>query len=439
MRPFFFARIGFPRQRISFIMYKCRHHVKHLGTYVSPRCCDKGALHTSGTSQMLKFSALPPVRRPVPLRRASSTAHGSLSRFFNNRSITLCASGTAALSQALARCATRLSAQTPEAIIPAYGCPDLVAACMHASIYPRLADIDASGWSYDLDDLSRKLSADTVAIVSVNLMGIADGTPCLSDLCRQRGITLIQDSAQFLPRNPIDWPADYVILSFGRGKPMNLLHGGALIAPPESPPEPTPKLTRYTLRDRLRTGTAAALAFNFLTRPHPYWIVSHLPGSGLGTVTYKPLSNPAALPPSASVRVDAAFAQYQRQQTYSRHVWAASIAEWTSFGIRPLQPDTPSAEPEPLRLLLLAPDRASRDDLVIRLQRAGLGASHLYGADLAHVSGIPDEVRHQGTFPHAAALAERLFTLPTHAFVTPRIVRETTDCIRKWHRAHHRG
>ncbi len=387
----------------------------------------------------MKFAALPPVRRPVPLACSNSAAHGSLRRFFSDRPITLYASGTAALSHALARCAARKPVHTPEVIIPAYGCPDLVAACIHASVFPRLADIAASGWAYDLDDLTRKLSPDTVAIVSVNLLGLPDGTPRLPELCRRCGVALVQDSAQFLPRNPISWPADYIILSFGRGKPMNLLHGGAFIAPPDSAPENISKWKQYTLRDRLRTGTAAAVAFNFLTRPHPYWIVSHLPGIGLGTVTYKPLHDSPALPPHAWSRVDATFDQYRKRRSYDRRVWTSSLAEWTSFGILSLQPDTPSTEPEPLRLALLAPDQAARDDLVIRLQRAGLGASRLYGTDLTHVSGIPKEVREQGTFLHAAALAERLFTLPTHALVTPRIVRQTTDCIRTWHRTHHSG
>ena len=358
-----------------------------------------------------------------------------MQRFFGDRPITLYASGTAALAQALARCAARASVSAPQAILPAYGCPDLVAACIHAAVSPRLVDVASSGWSYDPDDLSRNLSSHTIAIVSVNLLGITDETPGLADLCRRRGIALIQDSAQFLPRQPTEWPGDYVILSFGRGKPLNLLHGGALIEPADAVANPVPHPARDHFRNRLLNSSPAALAFNFLTRPYPYGILSRLPGNGFGQVVYEPLRNPSPLPPSNWARVDAAFHQYQRQRSYDRQIWTPALAEWASLDIRPLLPVASLFESEPLRLTLLAPDRASRDALVNRLSRAQLGASRLYGTDLAHIAGVPPDVRNQGPFPHAAALADTLFTLPTHSLVSERIVRQTVDCIRDWHRS----
>lgn len=381
----------------------------------------------------MRFAALPPVRRSVPLRRNDSASRGSTQRFFGNRPITLYASGTAALAQALARCADRASVDAPEAILPAYGCPDLVAACAHASVFPRLVDVAASGWAYDIDGLLRSLSSRTVAIVSVNLLGIPDDTPGLTDLCRQRGIALIQDSAQFLPRQPIEWPGDYVVLSFGRGKPLNLLGGGALIGTVQGAAEPLPHRSIDSFRDQLIRSRAAAFAFNVLTRPHPYRLLSLLPGTGLGQVAYKPLRNPSPLSPSRWKQVDAAFAQYQRHRSYDRQIWAPALAKWASFGIRPLQPDGPSTEFEPLRLTLLAPDRVVRDEILERLTNAHLGASRLYGTDLAHVAGIPDEVRGQGPFPNAIVLADSLFTLPTHSLVTSSIARQATECIRDWH------
>ena len=356
-------------------------------------------------------------------------------QFFGDRPITLYASGTAALARALALSAARASVSAPEAIIPAYGCPDLVAACIHASVSPRLVDVASSGWSYDHDELLRNLSSRTVAIVSVNLLGVADETPGLADLCRQRGVALIQDSAQFLPRQPTEWPGDYVILSFGRGKPLNLLHGGALIEPVDAVAIPAPHPARDRFRNRLLSSSTAALAFNFLTRPIPYWILSRLPGNGFGQVVYAPLRNPSPLSPSNWARVDAAFHQYQRQRSYDRQIWTPALADWASLGIRPLLPAESYFEPEPLRLTLLAPDRVGRDALVHRLSRAHLGASRLYGTDLAHVSSVPPDVRNQGPFPHAAALADTLFTLPTHSLVSNRIVRQTVDCVRDWHRS----
>jgi len=339
-----------------------------------------------------------------------------MERFFGNRRITLYPSGTAALARAITNCAARSTTSAPEVIIPAYGCPDLVAACLHASVYPRLVDVLPSHWSYDPEALKSNLSRDTVAVVAVNLLGIGDGAAELASLCKSRGILLIQDSAQHLPRQVTEWPGDYVILSFGRGKPLNLLHGGAMIENSATPGRHSadPNPARYTLRDRLLASEAAALGFNFLTRPHAYRLLSMVPGTGLGDVTYKPLGNAAPLPECEWDRVGIAFELYRQKQSYRRDVWASSLDEWSAMGIRAL--NCPGSPPptEPLRLALMAPCETARDTLVNTLTENGLGASRFYGTDLTSVAAIPEVVKSQGPFPNAKTLASRLFTLPTH-------------------------
>lgn len=360
-----------------------------------------------------------------------------MERFFGNRRIALCASGTAALAQAIVHCVARSSASAPEVIIPAYGCPDLVAACLCARVYPRLVDVAPSRWSYDPQALRSSLSPNTVAIVAVNLLGLGDGTAELLPVCRERRIALIQDSAQFLPREPIDWPGDYVILSFGRGKPMNLLHGGALIGPPGDCHAPSDPPARYTRRDRLLSSRAAAMAFNVLTRPHAYRIFSALPGTGLGDVHYKPLQEAILLPDHAWKQVGMAFELYRQRPSYRRDIWESAIKEWSRASIVALECPGSPLPAEPLRLALLAPNLPARNQLVQSLNRAGLGASRFYGTDLANVAGIPEVVRRQGPFPNASALAGRLFTLPTHELVTLNTVYSTREQVMARHRTCH--
>jgi hypothetical protein len=369
-----------------------------------------------------------------------------MERFFGNRKITLYASGTAALAQAIADCAARKSVSSPEAILPAYGCPDLVAACIHASVYPRLVDVGPSTWSYEFDSLKSGLSRNTVAIVAVNLLGIGDCSVELTRVCRERRIPLIQDSAQYLPREPIDWPGDYVVLSFGRGKPMNLLHGGALIEPPGTGNRSWPNAIHYTLRDRLLASRAAAVAFNVLTRPAVYRGLSALPGTGLGQIIYKPLRNATPFPERAWRQVGAAFSLYCKESSYSRDIWAAALAEWSSLGIEALGCGGSSfPSEEPLRLALLAPDQGARNMLVDYFNHKGLGASRFYDTDLTNIAAIPEVVKRQGSFPQANALARLLFTLPTHCLVTTDTVKSASAAVRAWHssyrisRHHHKS
>jgi hypothetical protein len=356
-----------------------------------------------------------------------------MEQFFGNRKITLYASGTAALAQAMTNCRSRSAASTPEIIIPAYGCPDLVAACAHASVYPRLVEVAPSQWAYDLDALESSLSSSTVAIVAVNLLGLGDGSDELIRLCKERHIPLIQDSAQYLPRESISWPGDYIVLSFGRGKPLNLLHGGALISPLADGDSLAVPPADYNAKGRLLGSRAAAIAFNALTRPTIYRIFAALPGTGLGEVTYNPLTNQTLLPDRAWQRVGTAFALYRQEPSYRRDIWAPAIEEWSKLGIVALGCPGSPVPAEPLRLALLAPDRDGRDILVDNLNRAGLGATRFYGADLTRVAGIPEMVKSQQPFPNASSLADRLFTLPTHGLVNAGTVRTTRDLVLAWH------
>ena len=342
-------------------------------------------------------------------------------------------SGTAALYSAIRDCAARAAVEAPEVILPAYGCPDLVAACVYASVLPRLVDIAPAGWGYFREDMERHVNQNTVAVVAVNLLGVGDDAAALHAFCRSKGIALIQDSAQHLPRIDTDWLGDYVVLSFGRGKPLNLLHGGALFtAWPRAEASPT-ATHRFSLKSRVLMSRIAATGFNVLTRPVPYGLLTTLPGTGLGAVRYKALESAFPLPNRVIQRVSAAFERYRRESTYGRKLWEPVLSDWHQWGIEELQSTDKGPEPEPLRLALLAPDRSSRDTLVTSLNRAGLGATHFYGTELPLVSGVPESVRAQGPFPNARRLAARLFTLPTHALVSAAAVHEAHVIVRDWH------
>ena len=382
----------------------------------------------------MKLRALPPVRRAVPITTGRFLGERSIAHIFGNRQATLFTSGTAALYTAIRDCASRAAVGAPEVILPAYGCPDLVAACAYASVFPRLVDIAPEAWGYSHDDLERHVYPNTIAVVAVNLLGVGDDAAALHAFCRSKGIALIQDSAQHLPRIDTDWPGDYVVLSFGRGKPLNLLHGGALFTARQYEKTDSIVTPRLPLKSRVLTSRLAAAAFNFLTRPVPYRFLTALPGTGLGAVLYKPLKDAFPLPDNVIQRVSAAFELYRRGPSYRRQLWEPVLSEWDQWGIEELRSIVHGPEPEPLRLALLAPDQGSRDALVTVLERAGLGASSLYGTELPQVSGVPDCVRAQGPFPNARRLAARLLTLPTHTLVTAASVDRAHTIVRDWHR-----
>jgi dTDP-4-amino-4,6-dideoxygalactose transaminase len=374
----------------------------------------------------MSLTGLPPVRRQVPLYARERQA---LASAFSGYAVYGCGSGTEALALAVMASTADSSSARPEVVLPAYGCLDLLAACLYAGVRPRLVDTSPCKWGYDLGKLTQALSPDTVAIVAVNLLGVGDQALALSQICKVRGISLIQDSAQHLPQHlPASWLGDYVVLSFGRGKPLNLLGGGVLLHPPRRSPGNSVRLSPPWAS---LTRTLAGVAFNIATDRRIYGLSSRLLGARLGDTRYEPLT---FIEPAGSRRIayfESGVAEYCKAAGYDASIWWDARAEWAALGVEVLTCESePESGPLRLRLALLAPDGATREAIVTALGSRGLGVSRMYNASLPRIPNVPEDIALEGPYPNAEELALRLFTLPTHSQVSVRSVRVTREIIR---------
>lgn len=373
----------------------------------------------------LNLSMIPPVRRAVSTRRLPlARTHQVLRTWVAPRAIRFFGSGTQALAAAILDASHRRGVAAPEVIIPAYGCPDLVTACVFAGVRAVPVDTCADAWGYDLSKLVMAVNDRTIAILAVNLCGVGDQASALGEIARDRGIFLIQDSAQFLPLDVRpEWIGDYVVFSFGRGKPLNLLGGGALLLPAERF-EATRTIAsapdgRTRLRRSLMSGAAAALAFNAVTMRPFYGLTASLPGLGVGQTRYSSLEKVIEDADLLPRRFAAALPGFQDRCGYEASRWSPVLDGWSSLGITALRvagSDQPPAGPL-LRLPLLAANAHQRDRIVKLLGEAGLGASAFYAVPINRVAGIPSQVAGLTGLAKAEQLAGRLFTLPTHAAV----------------------
>jgi len=325
-------------------------------------------------------------------------------------------SGTAALAVALRACRRLRPVAAPRVIVPGYGCPSLIAACVAAGCEPVLVDLQPGRWGYS-NELQAALTGEVVAVLAVDLLGVGDGAAELGALCNPRGIPIVQDSAQSIPPDPRrDWSADLVVLSFGRGKPLNLLGGGAL-------------LYRAAVADAVRTEFASlpvaadaglpqrlkGVAYNLLTARTPYALVRKLPGLGLGDTRYEALTAPRRLDPRTCGAIATALDAYEAQPDPAQQWLQESLPQLEAAGYRALAGSRwPSHPARLLRFPLLAPDPATARRADDALSRAGLGSSRMYERELPRIDGLPANVSRQGPLPNAAALAARLLTLPLH-------------------------
>lgn len=371
------------------------------------------------------FFHLPPVGEPVVSSGCKADLSGfdaliaPYQRYFY-------ASGTAALAAAvLAACRRRADITQPEVLLPAYACPDLLSAVLYAGARPVLVDLAPGRPWLDLDRLGETLSGNTVAVIAVNFLGIEERHDAIRRLVGAVDALLIEDSAQSFPAKPDshDWQGDLVVLSFGRGKPVSLLGGGALLYRKslggfiERPPQQQ-RSTGEAVKFRL-----TALVYNQFIQPQWYWLPESLPFLRLGETVFHPLEAIAGISATRLACLQDSVHSYQTRSRGIREILAAVLAPLHEQGLLidlvrgcDLDADRPL-----LRYPLLLPPE-SRDKALFALARAGLGVSRFYPGALPSLSGVDKIAEIQGDFPQAELFARRLLTLPSHNRVTVRHV-----------------
>lgn len=370
---------------------------------------------------------LPPAGNPIcwPSRPGSAA---DCERLFLPWRSAYHGSGTAALAAALVA-ASRLAPGRGYVALPAYGCPDLIAAVLCAGLQPRLVDLAPDSTRMDLRSLTRALGDDVCAVVGVDLFGLPEAYAGIRPMAEELGVALIQDAAQALPQADSDWQGDWVVLSFGRGKPVNLLGGGAVLTldPQRAAALPRPLAARNLPGwwPRLRGA-----AYNALLSPRLYWLPAKLP-LGLGETRFRPLARIDAAPNFVGELLPANLALRRADLARGcRAELARALRPFADRGFIDIaERDDPGHRVALVRYPLLLADRAGRDRCWRALEAAGLGASRMYLTPLAGMPGVPVGLGRVQNFPNASAFAGRLLTLPLHLGVDSRIVSRLVDTI----------
>ncbi|MEJ2452246.1 MAG: DegT/DnrJ/EryC1/StrS family aminotransferase, partial [Gammaproteobacteria bacterium] len=268
----------------------------------------------------IHLSSLRPVGNAILSRKAPlDHAH------FANLDIQFYQSGTAALAAGLiaTRSLHKNVTNTPEVILPAYACPDLISACIFAGVTPVLVDFEPDSCWMSLAQVENVVTQNTIGIIAVRFLGIAERMEQLQNICDRHGLSLIEDSAQGFPASHPEsyWQGDLAILSFGRGKPVNLLGGGAILIRNSLLKKHIPGLKPGA--ETSQTGKlkywSKIHAFNLLIRPLIYGIATQLPGLHIGETAYKTLAGLNTIQAQTLAYMNANITQYQQQSQIANH------------------------------------------------------------------------------------------------------------------------
>ncbi|HEY6527949.1 MAG TPA: DegT/DnrJ/EryC1/StrS family aminotransferase [Cellvibrionaceae bacterium] len=369
---------------------------------------------------------LPPVGNPITLTSRNHTAIEIPGYHF-----TWVNSGTSALALALLA-ARKLKAhiREPEVIIPAYGCPDLVAACAFAKCKAKLVDIGREGWGYDLKELRQALSANTLAVIGVTFLGIREDWPAINSiLSAYTDVVTIEDNAQWFPNleEQNTFFTDFIVFSFGKGKPVSLLGGGALLS--RIPLANIDAHLAPTQNDGQSTCALRAkfLLYNQLLKPSVYWFLNHNPIFTPGNTQYRALDSIRALDRLRLDLLSANYVIYTRRKESAVNEYNEQFAR-LNINCTIFFTDK-SRIKRLLRYPFLCADRTARDKLLQRLNQNGLGATAMYRRPLVRLDCPPNFVDSALRQNNAASFADRLITLPCHLGVTSKHIRKITQLI----------
>jgi dTDP-4-amino-4,6-dideoxygalactose transaminase len=88
--------------------------------------------------------------------------------------------------------ADRADVESPEVLIPAYGCPDLVAAVVAQGATPVVVDLaDQQTPRMDTESVAAAITSNTVAVIAVDFLGIPERLDALSAICQANNLLLI--------------------------------------------------------------------------------------------------------------------------------------------------------------------------------------------------------------------------------------------------------
>ncbi len=112
---------------------------------------------------------------------------------FNQRYGIVHCNGTATMQSALLGAGIGVG---DEVIVPAFTVFSTAAVAVHVNAVPVVADVDPETWTLDIEDVKRKLTPRTKAIIPVAISGLMCDMDPIMQLAKEHGLIVIEDNAQ---------------------------------------------------------------------------------------------------------------------------------------------------------------------------------------------------------------------------------------------------
>jgi dTDP-4-amino-4,6-dideoxygalactose transaminase len=299
----------------------------------------------------------------------------------------------------------------------------VAASIVKAGLKIRFYDLSPETFAPVVSSVTQNCSQKTLAIISQHLLGVPTDVGVIGHIAKEAGAYHIEDAAQALggslKSGRLGASGDFGLFSFGRGKPMPLGGGGALVSD---------KFRVADLLMKFETGFgfkrwAITTISQMAAHPYVYGLAEKLP-LGLGKTEFDPEFEIEAIPLSLITLIPKTMS---RLPNMNRH--RSDIAAIYQSLIRPacLVRVPENNNPVYPRFPVLA----CPGPLPLGLRR--LGVRRLYPKALHQEPPIARYAVLGGHCLHGVeSLAQRLITLPTHLAVNGRTAEAIAHQTNQW-------
>jgi dTDP-4-amino-4,6-dideoxygalactose transaminase len=288
-----------------------------------------------------------------------------------------------------------------EVLVPAMTFAATATAVEHAHATPVFCEVDPATLLLDLEDCERRITDRTKAVIPVHFGGLPVDMDALSEIARRRGLFIVEDAAHAvgtsLDGRPVGSFDSFACFSFYPNKNLTTGEGGMITTRHEAHAE------------RLRMLRLHGLSTDAWRR---YATKSYVP-SELLALGFK--YNLTDLQAAIGIHQLAKLERHQRRREELALRFDAAMASIEVVQVQPRTiPGHDVRHALHLYLLLLDVDRlrASRNEIVAALREEGIGAAIHYRALHLEPYFIERFGHPREAFPHAAALSDRVLTLP---------------------------
>ena len=371
---------------------------------------------------------LPPAAVPIKAQDLLRGLGGVFSGYYSKRKIEselkehfrvnhvfLVSSGKAALTLILL--ALKKLSSRNQVLIPAYTCFSVASAIVKAQLQVALCDVDPRSLDFDRSTLKETLNGHTLCVIPTHLFGIPAEMDSLMDLCKGKGIFVVEDVAQAMGGHyrgrQLGTIGDVGFFSLGRGKSITCGSGGIIITNSDYIGHAIAKeFERIPSANWVETlGEFIKLVLmSAVINPRLYWLPAGMRFLKLGqTLFYTDF----AIQKLAGMKAGLLYYWKERLYDYNRQRTRTAAYIFERLDMAPVSGKTIPF----LRLPILLETPQLRKEAYRIASEMGLGITCMYPGPINEIEEIK-ECFEGKTFPGARIVAERLLTVPTHPLLS---------------------